>query len=211
MLPPPRRPAITLSDASQSVVLRSALGSACETFVKKPWSFDDSNSPFFCTDVIVGWQYVFTSPELFYVIVDALKYCRKNKGLRLHGYVIMPNHVHTIISATRCNLASVIRDYKRHTAGKIIDLLGESGSARSLSYFRAAARMDEKGNGHKVWTSGSHPILIETERFFEQKLEYIHNNPVTKGYVEKPEDWKFSSARNYILGDNSIIQIDYLE
>jgi putative transposase len=179
--------------------------------VPKPWSFDDSHSPFFCTDVIVGWQYVFTSPEFFLAIIDSLQYCRDKKGLRLHGYVIMPNHVHSIVSATDGNLASIIRDYKRHTSWKILELLGETRNRRLLKYFHAVAKREERGNEHKIWQSGSHPILIESDGFFEQKLQYLHNNPVVKGYVERPEDWKFSSARNYELGDHSIIKIDSLE
>ena len=179
--------------------------------MKKPWSFDDSNSPYFCTDVIVGWQYVFTSPEFFCAIIDSLKFCQENKGLRLHGYAIMPNHVHLVVSATQGNLASVIRDYKRHTAWRISELLGETRNRRLLKYFRSVARHENRGNEHKIWQSGSHAILIESDEFFEQKLEYIHNNPVAKGYVERPEDWKFSSARNYILGDHSIVMIDFLE
>ncbi|MCX6134475.1 MAG: transposase [Ignavibacteriales bacterium] len=179
--------------------------------MKKPWTFDDSNSLFFCTDVIVGWQYVFTSTEFFETIIDSLKYCQENKSLRLFGYVVMPNHVHSIVSAAQGNLASIIRDYKRHTSWRISELLGEARNRRLLKYFHTVARREDRGNEHKIWQSGSHPVLIESSHFFEQKLEYIHNNPVTKGYVERPEDWKFSSARNYALGDNSIIKVDFLE
>ena len=179
--------------------------------MKKPWSFDESDSLYFCTDVIVGWQYVFTSPEFFETIIDSLKFCQENKGLRLHAHVIMPNHVHSIISASQGNLSSIIRDYKRYTSGRISDLLGEAKNKRLLRYFRSVARREERGNEHKIWQSGSHPVLIESGEFFDQKLEYIHNNPVIKGYVERPAHWKFSSARNYILNDHSIIKVDLLE
>jgi putative transposase len=157
--------------------------------MKKPWSFDESDSLYFCTDVIVGWQYVFASAEFFETIIDSLEYCQENKGLRLHAYVIMPNHVHSIISASQGNLSSIIRDYKRYTSGRISDLLGEAKNKRLLNYFRSVARREERENEYK----------------------YIHNNPVVKGYVERPEHWKFSSARNYILNDHSIIKVELLE
>jgi putative transposase len=179
--------------------------------MNKPWAFGDSNSLYFCTDVIVGWQYVFTSHEFFEAIIDSLKYCKENKGLQVHGYVIMPNHVHSIVSSTQGNLSSILRDYKRHTSWRITELLGEAKNRRLLNYFRTVARREERGNEHRIWQSGSHPVLIESGQFFDQKLEYIHNNPVIKGYVERPEYWKFSSARNYILNDHSIIKVDILE
>ncbi|HEY5614884.1 MAG TPA: transposase, partial [Bacteroidota bacterium] len=64
---------------------------------------------------------------------------------------------------------------------------------------------------YKVWQQGSHPEAITSQKFFVQKLNYIHENPVRKGYVEKPEHWVYSSARNYFLGDDTIIKIDKLE
>ncbi len=54
-------------------------------------------------------------------------------------------------------------------------------------------------------------MLIEDGDFFDQKLNYIHDNPVRKGYVENPEHWKFSSARNYLLNDHSMIKVEILE
>ncbi|MGA3246061.1 MAG: transposase [Bacteroidota bacterium] len=179
--------------------------------MNKPWTFDDSDSLYFCTDVIVGWQYVFTSPEFFEAIIDSLKYCQENKSLRLHAYVIMPNHTHSIVSTSEGNLASIIRDYERHTSWRILELLGEAKNRRLLKYFHSVARREERGNEHRIWQSGSHPVLVESDEFFDQKLEYIHNNPVIKGYVERPEYWKFSSARNYLLDDHSVIKIDFLE
>ena len=68
-----------------------------------------------------------------------------------------------------------------------------------------------RGNKYKVWQEGFHPIGIDTAKFFQEKLEYLHNNPVRKGFVEEPEQWRYSSARNYLLDDHSIITVEYLE
>lgn len=177
----------------------------------KPWSFQHSGDLYFCTDVIVGWQHVFTSPEAFETIIESLKYCQTNKGLRLHAYVIMPNHLHSIISSSGNNPSDIMRDFKRHTSVEISDLLHEKKNERMLRYFASAARHEERGNSFKIWQSGSHPVLIDNGNFFDQKLRYIHDNPVRKGYVESPEQWKYSSARNYYLHDKSIIAVDLLE
>ena len=177
----------------------------------KPFTIDNSAEFYFCTDVIVGWQYVSTSPQFFDVIINTLKHCQENKGLRVHGFVIMPNHVHTILSAEQSNLSDILRDYKRYTSKTISGMLQISGANRLTRYFSQAAKTASRGNTYKVWQQGSHPEAITSQKFFVQKLNYIHENPVRKGYVEKPEHWVYSSARNYFLGDDTIIKIDKLE
>ncbi len=66
----------------------------------------------------------------------------------------------------------------------------------------------KKNYDNQVWQRENYPELIESEKFYLQKAEYIHNNPVKKYYVEKPEDWIYSSARNRIAFDNTIIEVD---
>lgn len=177
----------------------------------KPYSINGIDEFYFCTDTIVGWQYVFTSPEFFEVIIQSFKHCQREKGLNVHAYVIMPNHVHSILSAAKGNLAGIVRDFKRFTSRTITDLLVEAEKKRTLHYFREVARKAEKGNSFKVWKDGSHAEAIISDDFFLQKLNYIHENPVRKGYVDRPEHWTYSSARNYILNDQSIIQLQLLE
>lgn len=177
----------------------------------KPYSINKDVSMYFCTDVISGWQYVFTSPEFFQIIIESLSFCQREKGLNIHGYVVMPNHVHTILSAQQNDLADILRDYKRFTSRRISETLESVKSQRLRKYFAAVAHMAGKGNSSKVWQTGSHPISIDSDDFLHQKLNYIHENPVRKGYVDRPEHWIYSSARNYYLDDHSIIKIDILE
>jgi putative transposase len=80
-----------------------------------------------------------------------------------------------------------------------------------LEIFHKAALNEGRGNRYKVWQEGFHPIAVDSGDFFRQKLDYLHENPVRKGFVEKPEHWRYSSARNYILDDDSIITIERLE
>lgn len=177
----------------------------------KPFTISKEFDYYFCTDTIVGWQYVFTSFPMFNIIADSLKYCRKEKGLRIHGYVIMPNHIHTILSARDGNLSDILRDFKRFTSRRISEQLEESHNMKLLRYFSTAAARAGKGNDHKVWRSGSHPIALYSDDLFDQKLNYIHQNPVRKGYVDVPEHWLFSSARNYAHNDHSIVEIDLIQ
>jgi REP-associated tyrosine transposase len=176
----------------------------------KPFSITKDIDYYFCTDTIVGWQSVFMSLPFFETIIESYRYCQTNKGLYIHGYVIMPNHLHSILSAANNNLSDVLRDFKRFTSSKISDLLQETNNNRLLKYFSTAAERVGRGNDYKIWQSGSHPEAIVSTNFFLQKLSYIHSNPVRKGFVERPEYWLFSSARNYIVDDHSILKVDLI-
>jgi hypothetical protein len=66
-----------------------------------------------------------------------------------------------------------------------------------LDYFRKAGENLRGITNYKLWKNGNHPEEISSNKFFDEKLDYIHNNPVEELIVEKPEDYFFSSARNY--------------
>jgi REP element-mobilizing transposase RayT len=101
-------------------------------------------------------------------------------------------------------ISDVIRDLKRHTSQEITDYIEETLPGKNLFWLKP---FYGKKINH-VWQEGYHPVLLYSEKWFVEKLNYIHNNPVEKGFVERPEYWKYSSARNYILEDDSLIKID---
>jgi putative transposase len=171
-------------------------------------SLNNPPPSYFCTDTIMGWQYVFTDVPFFHAIVESLDFCRREKGLRVHGYVIMPNHVHLILSSDGAALSSILRDYKRYTSRRLSILLEENRNTRLLEYFHKVAALTPRGTDYTIWQRGSSPMEITSMRFFLEKLYRLHDNPVRKGYVQRPEHWKYSSARNYILDDDSILYVD---
>jgi len=63
-----------------------------------------------------------------------------------------------------------------------------------LKWFRKAHKTDRN---YQLWEEGSHPQLIDHPKVLRQKLDYIHLNPVKRGYVDLPKYWRYSSARNY--------------
>ncbi len=176
----------------------------------KPYTIDSDQGIYFCTDTIISFAYVFVEIEFFEIIIDSLEYCQKEKGLKLIAYVIMPNHVHTVLGANNGNISGILRDYKQYTSRKVTEICRERGKSQLLSLFKSAAIHAGRGNEFKVWQSGSHPQLMDYDEKLLQKIEYIHNNPVRKGFVEDPEHWTYSSARNYITNDDSIIEIQKL-
>jgi REP element-mobilizing transposase RayT len=122
----------------------------------------------------------------------------------------MPNHVHTILGANNGNISNILRDYKQYTSRKITETLRQRGKVQILSLFKSAAKHAGRSNQYKVWQSSSHPQLMDYDEKLFQKTEYIHHNPVRKGFVEDPENWAYSSARNYISNGASIIEIQKL-
>ena len=179
--------------------------------IMSSWKVHSGVHCHFVTATITEWRFVFTEIPYFEIITSALRLCMAEKNLRLHAYVIMPNHVHYITSTNnRKCLSDVMRDLNRFTSVEISKMLGIEQRRELLNTFKHAAKLENRGNTHKVWQDGFHPIAIETEDFFLEKLNYIHDNPVRKGFVEKPEHWLYSSARNYILEDPSILPVECL-
>ncbi|MBI5215969.1 MAG: transposase [Ignavibacteriae bacterium] len=166
---------------------------------------------YFLTATIVDWTAIFLSHKYFEILIQSLKHCQEKKELRVAGYVIMPNHIHLIAAGSLTHrLSDTMRDFKRFTAGKIIETLQEDHRTSTLMIFQQAALLEERGNEHKVWIDGNHPILVEDGFMFQEKLKYLHDNPVRKGYVDQPEHWVYSSARNYVHNDNTVFHVECL-
>ena len=143
-------------------------------------------------------------------IIEALRYCQKNKGLEIFGFCLMPNHLHLIVRANeKQSLSEVLRDFKQFTAKSIIrQIIEEPESRRNwlLDRFELAGRDKKRIKKFKFWQDGNHAILVYSPQIFYQKLQYIHQNPVKAMIVENPEDYLFSSARNY-AGLSSLLDI----
>ena len=157
--------------------------------------FGESPIPHFLTCTVVGWLPVFTRPETVQVLFDSWQFLQDQDRLTLLGYVELENHIHFIASAE--NLAKEVGDFKSYTARRIIDYLRERQVRTlldGLEYHKARHKSDRE---FQLWQEGSHPKVIENEGVLRQKLEYIHQNPVKRGFVSDPTHWRYSSARNY--------------
>ncbi|MEA3463802.1 MAG: transposase [Patescibacteria group bacterium] len=170
----------------------------------------NENEMHFLTLTIIEWIDIFTKPEYFKVIIDSFKYCRKNKGLKLYEYVIMTNHIHFIAKAKEnYKLSPIISDFKKHATREILKLL-EKDNRRYILNLIKNSFAKKKGYKKQIWQRENYPEAIIAEKFLRQKIRYIYNNPVKKEYVKNQEYWLYSSARNRILNDNSVIELDDL-
>ena len=119
----------------------------------------------------------------------------ENQRLTLHGWVIMENHIHLITSAL--NLSKEIHDFKSFTARSILDFLEENNYSSLLQQFRIFKKEHKIHQQYQFWEEGSHPEMIMNMEMLTQKLDYIHCNPVRRGYVEDPSYWRYSSYVDY--------------
>jgi hypothetical protein len=77
--------------------------------MSEKYKFLDPSGMYFVTSTIVGWADVFTRPDMKHTIVESLRYCQQNKGLLIHGWCLMPSHLHMIISTVGESLSDSLR------------------------------------------------------------------------------------------------------
>jgi REP element-mobilizing transposase RayT len=156
---------------------------------------------FYCTTI--RWIALFGSQPIVRIILDSLKYLQDNQRMRVYAYVIMENHIHLILSSRE--LSKELGDFKSFTARKIIDFLEERNAKHILQLLKTCKSRFKKDRMYQLWQEGSHPQAILSEKMMIQKIEYIHYNPVKRGYVDKPEHWRYSSARDYAGMEGSLM------
>ncbi len=180
--------------------------------MSRKYKFGEKDGAYFISFATVFWIDVFTRDEYFWQVIEALDYCRKNKGMELYGYCIMPSHIHLIFRSSLNDPSGLIRDFKGFTARKLLKTIADNSqeSRREwlLTMFCYAGKKNSNVKNMQFWQQSNNPIEIWTFKVFKQKLDYIHNNPVESGFVTNPLDWKFSSARNYGNDDHTVLQID---
>jgi hypothetical protein len=117
----------------------------------------------------------------------------------------MENHLHLVVAGE--NLSQKIASFKSFTARQIVDYLEERKATDYLRFLKIGKKDFKVDQVYQVWQEGSHPQELDSESMMQQKVEYIHHNPLKRGYVEDPVHWLYSSARNY-AGLESLIEID---
>lgn len=155
----------------------------------------DTSFPYFLTMTVVDWLPIFANQEVADIILNSLQYLQEEKKAKLYAYVIMKNHLHCVVQSD--DLKKVIQSFKSYTARAIIDYFTERQNVDILRKLKQNKLSFKTKSEYQVWQEGSHPEEITTDAMMQQKIEYIHNNPVRKGYVEEASDWQYSSAQNY--------------
>lgn len=165
----------------------------------------DNAYPHFLTCTIVGWLPVFTRAEMFQIVYDSWTWLAANRDFKVFAYVILENHLHLVAASPQ--LAKDVASFKSYTARSIVDWLTERQVKTLLRQFKREKAAHKTDREHQVWHEGSHPQQIDGEPMMWQKIEYIHNNPVVRTFVDDPLHWRHSSARNY-AGQPGLFPVD---
>ncbi|WLD23157.1 transposase [Flavobacterium dauae] len=180
--------------------------------MSRKYKFGESTGAYFISFATVYWIDVFTRDMYFSIITASLDYCRKNKGMEIYGYCIMPSHIHLIFRSAEADPSGLIRDFKGFTSRKMLKTIEENAQESRKEWmlwmFEKAGKKNSNVKNRQFWQQNNKPIELWSLKVFEQKLNYIHNNPVVSGFVTNPVDWKYSSARNYASNDDTILEID---
>lgn len=179
--------------------------------MSRNYKFHNKSGLYFVSFATVNWIDVFTRQKYFDVLSDSLIYCRKEKGMEVYAYCFMPSHLHLIFRDINENPSGLIRDSKRHTSRKIIQVIErnpqESRKEWLLDMFEGAGKKKTNIRKYQFWQHHNKPIELWSLKVIKQKIDYIHNNPIESGFVTNAEDWKYSSARNF-MDDDTILEID---
>ncbi|MDG1279023.1 MAG: transposase [Algoriphagus sp.] len=154
----------------------------------------DQGAVHFLIFTVHQWTDVFTRKDYSDLLLESLIYCQKNKGLEIYSWVIMSNHIHLIASAKNENLSDLIRDFKKFTSKQIFKAIQDNPKESRKSWLILALSHQ---NQIWFWEDGYHGEEIFSLKFFRSKVNYIHQNPVRAGIVEKEEEYLNSSAGDF--------------
>ncbi|MEX2603049.1 MAG: transposase [Gracilimonas sp.] len=161
--------------------------------------------PYFISSSFVHGLPLFSKPEIVQIVIDLLKFHQHQKGLKIFSYCIMENHVNLIVEHD--DLKTCMQSIKSYSAKQILEFLKAANNQLYLKQLKFSKQQGKKESKYQVWQEGYHPKQISTQKMLEQKVQYIHYNPVKRGYVDLAEDWRYSSARNF-LGKEGLLEID---
>ena len=149
------------------------------------------NEIHFVTSTIQKWYYIFDRYDRWEILLNALRFYQENRDLKIYSWVFMLNHVHFIFQSD--DGIDFLRSFKSYTSHQMKENIRIT-EKNVLQLFKFE-------DGYHIWQEKNFPETIQSEDFFYQKVNYIEENPVRKGYVNKPEDWKYSSANKIQLLD----------
>ena len=164
----------------------------------------EPDKPHHITCVVRELLPVFSQPEAVRIVFDSWQQLRKNYGLRLYGYIVMEEHLHFLAQAG--HLDECLVSFMADTEKRIIEFLEE----RRMERFLKRLANGGSGAGYGFWQEEPELEMVTGDEMMRRTVDYIHINPVKRGYVDRTVQWRYSSARNY-AGEAGMIEIDRWE
>jgi putative transposase len=138
------------------------------------------------------------------VFAKILGEVRDRYGFLLAGYVVMPNHIHLLLSEPARGTPSTVMQVLKQRVSRRLREKKRSGAKNQLSLpFGARAVLPRQ-----FWQRRFHDFNVWSYKKKMEKLRYMHFNPVKRGLVKDPKDWPWSSYSHYATGEEGIVRID---
>ena len=155
--------------------------------------------PEFITVTCYDWERLIVGTKEKDIIVDSLRYLVKANKIKVYAFVLMDNHFHLIWQILKGQKREdVQRDFLRFTAQQILKNLRNENND-----FLKKIEVNLKDRKYQVWQRNSLSIELRSPKVYLQKLNYIHANPVKAGLCILEEDYKYSSAKYYIVNEKN--------
>ena len=183
--------------------------------MSEKYKIRDQDRIYFIIFSVVQWVDVFTRPLYKEIIIDNLKYCQHHKGLEIYAWCLMTSHLHMIVGRNgEQDIQNIIRDFKKYTSVKIVKAIEENGQESRREWllwmFRKLAEKSKKHQKYCFWQNEYHPIELDRADIMQQKLDYIHDNPVKEQIVNSSEGYLYSSAIDY-AGGKGLLAVKFIE
>lgn len=148
-------------------------------------------------------------PDFAGLFLDALCFYREKRRLRIFGFVIMPDHYHLVLGFPQgVRVSNFLRDFKSYLGRQTVEKLKQDGSVLLERFRLSRPRQRYRDPSYAVLQPDNDDRVIFSEKFFRQKLDYIHNNPVRKGLVRTAAEYPWSSCASYVTGEAQPIELD---
>ena len=143
---------------------------------------------YFITSRLTGYLSILKEEPCCLLLLKDLDFYRKELDYQIYAYVIMPDNFHWIVCPSgKADISIIMKKIKGHSSFAINRQLGRGGT---------------------LWQKGYYDHVIRNGKDFEEKANYIHRNPIRAELVDKIENYRFSSYRNYYFADERLIKID---
>ncbi|RKD12903.1 transposase [Pelobium manganitolerans] len=181
--------------------------------MSRKYKFYNKEGLYFVSFATVYWLDVFVRDLYFDRMLESLDYCRKEKGMEIFCWCIMPSHVHLIFRAKDNNPGELLKSLKTFTSkalqASIENNMQESRREWMLWLMQRAGTKNSNVKKRQFWQQHNHPIELWSAEVIDQKVNYIHQNPVVSGFVTEAHHWKYSSAIDY-SGGKGVLAIDFV-
>jgi len=172
------------------------------------WLNQPDSNVYFVTTTTTEFTPLFADERYVRIVTSAIEVQIRAGRYSLVAYSVMPEHVHLIVKLHEGQeISSVVGALKSWTSHRITEALREDGYQDVLTAFARHAR---SAASYAVWQQSFRAFPVTTESVLWEKIRYIHNNAVHRGLVDGPEQYAFSSARNYAGMDDCILEVSLI-